>query len=224
MTRIVAVCFDLDGTLCENDQSGAALYRAAFTHAGIEPFGEATELWAELEGPPPTEPDAAREHLAGGFETLARRYGRQVDAAALAEGLLDTVDHSAVSLLPGAERALALARDHGPVGLLTNGPERRQGVKLESLELTEAFDSVVFAGDMRNRKPHPDPFDRVVRELGVDHAAVLYVGDSLEYDVTGARNAGLPVAWFRGDREAPDPDPAPDFVLDTYDAFETVLS
>lgn len=227
MTRIAAVCFDLDGTLCESDQRGAELYRAAFAHAGAEPFGEAAELWDVLKGPPPTEPDVQRRHLAAGFETLAARYGRRVDAEALAAGLLDAVDYAAVSFLPGARRALALARDRGPVGLLTNGPARRQAVKLDALELMDAFDTVVYAGDMPNRKPHRDPFDRAVGELGVAHGNVLYVGDSLRYDVAGARNAGLPVAWYRhgegtpSDREG---EHAPDFVLDSYDEFETVLS
>ncbi len=50
---------------------------------------------------------------------------------------------------------------------MTNGPESRQSVKLSSLDLRDAFDVVVYAGDMPRRKPHREPFDAAVEALGV---------------------------------------------------------
>jgi putative hydrolase of the HAD superfamily len=208
-----AVLFDLDGTLCRHEQDAETVYAGAFDVAGVEPFGEPDELWAALPDPPAPVPEDRLASLAEGFRTVADRHGRSVDARALARGFTEVVDHSAVRFREGAETALSAARQRGPVGLLTNGPEHRQSTKLRSLGIVDAFDAVVFAGDMPRRKPHRDPFDRAVGELGVDAALSLYVGDSLEYDVAGARGAGLRAAWCPTDGGLDPGEHAPDYVL-----------
>jgi putative hydrolase of the HAD superfamily len=208
-----AVLFDLDGTLCRHEQSPETVYYGAFEAAGIEPFGDPEDLWAGLTGPPAPDPEGRIEYLAGGFEAVADRHGRSVDARALARGFSAVADHSAVTFREGAEAALEAASEDGPVGLLTNGPEWRQSEKLRALGLEGAFDAVVFAGDMPHRKPHRDPFDRAVADLGAEPSESLYVGDSLEYDVAGAKGAGLWAAWCPRDGAVDPGEHAPDYVL-----------
>ena len=190
---IEAVLFDLDGTLCRRTQDVTALYEAAFERAGVEPFGEPAALWPLLDGPP--DPDDQVGHLAAGFARLAARHGHRVDAVALAEAFISGVDNTQVALADGAERALEWAAARGPAGLLTNGPSSRQRPKVRSLGLEKDLDPVVYAGDLSRRKPHAEPFERALADLGTSPGRTLYVGDSLAYDVAGAHNAGLPVAW-----------------------------
>ncbi|PSQ06288.1 HAD family hydrolase [Halobacteriales archaeon QS_6_71_20] len=228
---VSAVVFDLDDTLCTRDQDPRALYDRAFERADVAPFGEPAELWSALTGPP--DPNDERAYFAAGFVVVAARNGRpDVDATALADGLLASVDHGAVSFAPGGRDAFAAARERGPVAVLTNGPEWRQAPKLSALGLADALDAVVYAGDMARRKPHPDPFERVCSLLGTDPAETLYVGDSLEHDVAGAQGAGLPAAWIPGPREdppvgddgRPDPRPfAPEYVLATLAEFDAAV-
>jgi putative hydrolase of the HAD superfamily len=213
VSSFAAVVFDLDDTLCRHEQDAETVYYGAFEAAGVEPFGEPEDLWTALSGPPAADPRERLAYLAEGFDAVADRHGRSIDAAALASGFAETVDHSAVAFRDGAEAALATARERGPVGLLTNGPEHRQSTKLRALGLDGAFDSVVFAGDMPNRKPHRDPFDRAVDELAVDASGTLYVGDSLEYDVAGAKGAGLWAAWCPTGGDDDPGEYAPDYVL-----------
>ncbi|MFC7070662.1 HAD family hydrolase [Halobaculum lipolyticum] len=229
--RYSAVAFDLDDTVCRRDQDPGELYERAFERAGVEPFGEPADLWHALAGPP--EPNDERAYFAAGFTVVAARNDRsETDADALADGLLNSIDHGAVSFTPGAREALAAARATGPVALVTNGPEWRQSHKVAALDLSDAFDAVVYAGDMERRKPHPDPFDRACDLLGSEHAETLYVGDSLEHDVAGAQGAGLPVAWVPGpDAEHPTtddgrPDPAPygpEHVLSSLEEFPSLV-
>jgi putative hydrolase of the HAD superfamily len=197
--RFDAILFDLDNTLCRHEQSAETIYRGAFEHAGVDPFGAPEELWRALDGDP--DPHDTAGYLADGFGQVADRHGVSVDADALAAGFLETVDYRAVSFCPGAERALAAARDRARIGLVTNGPSSRQSVKLDALGLAATFDVVVYAGDLPRRKPHPDPFDRALESLDVAPGSALYVGDSVEHDVVGARRAGLRVAWCPEDDE-----------------------
>ena len=221
MSRFDAVLFDLDGTLCRRDQDPGELFRAAFDTVGTAPFGSPAKLWTALDGP--VDPDDEVGYLAAGFDRLAAEHDHAVDATALARAFLAHVDNGAVSFLPGAEAALRVASQHGHVGLVTNGPERRQSVKLDALDLHGAFDVVVYAGDMPRRKPHPDPFDRALDALDVVPAASLYVGNSLEYDVAGAQGAGLSAAWCPDDGTTDPGDHRPDYTLETLHDLAGVL-
>jgi len=227
-----AVLFDLDGTLCEPTQSEHEIYHGAFQHADIAPVGSPGDLWSALEGAP--DPQDEHGYLAAGFERVLADYGREsVDADALAEGFVATVEYGAVRFLPGAEDALRAASANGSVGLVTNGPEHRQAPKVETLELQSRMDTLVYAGDMPRRKPHPDPFERAVETLRVDPGRTLYVGNSPEFDVAGAHAAGLPAAWLRTE-DADDPDdstpadglddaPEPEYVLSRMADLPEVL-
>lgn len=208
---IEAVLFDLDGTLCRRTQDVAALYEAAFERADVDPFGEPAALWPLLDGAP--DPDDQVGHLAAGFARLAARHGRRVDAVALAEAFITGVDNTQVAFVDGAERALERAVARGPAGLLTNGPSSRQRPKVRSLGLDDHLDPVVYAGDLSRRKPHAEPFERALADLGAAPERTLYVGDSLAYDVAGAHTAGLPVAWV-DDGDGPG-EYRPDLVLES---------
>lgn len=217
-----AVLFDLDGTLCERTQSAEAVYDGAFETAGIERFGEPSELWAALSGPP--DHDDRPGYFAAGFATVAAKHGRApIDALALADGLLETVDNTQVRPVAGAETAIAAAKRNGRVGLLTNGPADRQRTKLDALPFGDAFETVVYAADLPRRKPNREPFDRALGGLSVPAEETLYVGDSRQYDIVGAQNAGLEVAWCRPEPET-DPSPyRPEYVLDSPDGIEEIL-
>ena len=217
-----AVVFDLDNTLCRQDGDVGAAYRQAFEQVGTEPFGEPADLWSALDGSP--DPNDRIGYLGAGFARVAAQYDRRdVDPIALASALLDGIDTSAVAFLPGAERVLETARSHGPVAILTNGPRRRQRAKIRALDLEDAVDTIVYAGDLPRRKPHVDPFEIVLEELGARAGRSVYVGDSLEYDVAGAHNAGLQAAWLRPDGE----DAGryrPEYELDSLTELRAVLT
>ncbi|QAU13312.1 HAD family hydrolase [Halorubrum sp. BOL3-1] len=221
MSRLVAVAFDLDDTLCRHDGDVTALYRRAFEAAGVEPFGEPDELWAALDGAP--DPDDRVGYLGAGFARVAAQHGRDVDPVALAEAFEAVADGSRVAYLPGAVDALSVAAATGPVGILTNGPERRQRTKVEALGLDDRVDAVVYAGDLPRRKPHAEPFERLTAALSVNPEETLYVGNSLSYDVAGAHNAGLRSAWLRADPDDAATPYRPDYVLDSLDELAALL-
>lgn len=220
MTAYDAVLFDLDGTLCHRTQDTAAMYAEAFHRAGEDPFGTPAALWAELDGPP--DHDDWIGYIGAGFARLAAQHGRSdADPLALAEALAATVDHTAVELAPGTERALAAAASLGPVGVVTNGPERRQRPKLEALGVIDSLDVVVYGGDLPRSKPHSLPFERALDAFDLPPDRVLYVGNSLEYDVAGAHNAGLAAAWIRAE-EVENPY-RPEHVLESLAGLPAIL-
>lgn len=229
---ITAVCFDLDDTLLEYNQDGEEVWTAMHETAGIERFCSHEAAWDCAD----VVPDADSDHhfLTQMFEIAAERHGGPADAAEdLAHAYDGVVDHTDVSFRPGAEAALEIAGAHGPVGLVTNGGRDTQEVKLEALGIHDQFETHVYAGDMTPPKPAREPFDHAVTDLGVSHERTLYVGNSLQHDVVGAKTAGLPAAWFPreedrdghgGDGDHGDSvEHTPDFTFETLHDLEMAL-
>jgi putative hydrolase of the HAD superfamily len=81
-------------------------------------------------------------------------------------------------------------------------PGRILRADAEALGLAAHLDAMVFSAEAGVRKPAPEIFLAACEELGVDPAAVLFVGDDLVKDVQGAAAVGMTTAqalWFRAD-------------------------
>ncbi|QSG04430.1 HAD family hydrolase [Halapricum desulfuricans] len=220
MADVDSVLFDLDGTLCRRTQDMQAVYERAFERAGETPFGDPPALWEALDGPPDHGDTVG--YFGAGLARVAAQHGRSsVDTLAVARALVSEIDDSAVTHLPGAETALESAAAVGPIGVVTNGPRDRQRTKLDALGVTGRFDVVVYGAELPRSKPHTAPFDRALEELDVARERTLYVGNSLAYDVAGAHNAGLSVAWLRADEGAGAYEP--EYVIDSLVELPAIL-
>jgi putative hydrolase of the HAD superfamily len=51
-------------------------------------------------------------------------------------------------------------------------------------------------------KPHPDLFQKALKELKVDPSQALYIGNSYAIDVRGAERAGLQPIWFNPNKRS----------------------
>ncbi|HET7324193.1 MAG TPA: HAD family hydrolase [Halococcus sp.] len=209
-SAIQTVCFDLDGTLLTYNQDPEQVLSAAFTTVDVEQFCSPEQLWAAAADVDDADGDI--HFLTKTFRRAAERCDGPTGAtAALARAYDDETDHADVSFRPGAAHALEQAREHGRVGLITNGGRATQEVKLDALDIHDAFETHVYAGETTPPKPAREPFDRAVTALDATPATTLYVGNSLRHDVAGAQAAGLRTAWFPvegdgGDHNGHEPD------------------
>ncbi|PSP75812.1 haloacid dehalogenase [Halobacteriales archaeon QS_3_64_16] len=209
---IDAVLFDIDDTLCAYRRPGEELLDEAFASEEIDPFFEIGEYYDRFEEFA-TGQDATREVRAACFAAIAAERGYDPTVGrALAERYETTRDHRDVTFLPGAREAIdALADDHR-LGVVTNGGPDTQTPKLGALGLTEAFETVVYAGHDAAPKPDRAPFDRALGDLGIPAERAVHIGNSFEADVAGAHAAGLRSVWVpeegsydeRGEPDDPD--------------------
>lgn len=95
-------------------------------------------------------------------------------------------------LIPGTKELLGELGERYPLGMLSNftdGPAVRKLIDL--LGLSPFFQHVLVSGELGYRKPHPYVFERFVEAMDVPADQILFVGDDLNADVKGARDAGL---------------------------------
>lgn len=86
-----------------------------------------------------------------------------------------------------------------PLGVVTNLTREYQQEKLAAVGLGD-LPVLAAMDDLGRGKPAPEVFHLACRRLGLPPAEVAYVGDELDVDARGARDAGLVGVWL--DRHA----------------------
>jgi len=123
-----------------------------------------------------------------------------------------------IRLFPHVIETLNAFRKEGiPMGLLSDFPP---GNKLEYLKLTGYWDAVLCSEVAGRLKPDPASFLELARQMGLPPEEILYVGNSVSYDVEGAHRAGMKAALIRSRwknrARISVPQPPPEFVFYDY--------
>jgi putative hydrolase of the HAD superfamily len=67
---------------------------------------------------------------------------------------------------------------------------------LERHDLTKFFDVVIVSGAVNKRKPSPEIFQKALTKMGVDAKNAVFVGDTIDADVQGPRDAGMKTIYI----------------------------
>jgi putative hydrolase of the HAD superfamily len=130
-----------------------------------------------------------------------------------------------LELWPGALELLARLRARGlKLAMITNGMSETHRDKIAILRLEDAFDEIFIADEVGMIKPDVRLFELAAVRLGVAPSACVMVGDRLERDVLGARDAGMFTIWMnvRGET-VPARGPHPDAIVRSVDEVEAAL-
>ena len=101
----------------------------------------------------------------------------------------------------------ALSRQYR-LAIVTNGPSDFLDDRLTSVGLSPYFPSHlrIAADAVSSYKPEPEIFQEALRRLALPARDCLFIGDSWNYDVMGAKAAHIPVIWYNPRRlQCPDP-------------------
>lgn len=218
------VLFDLDDTLC--DYAGARAVRlrlafsAAFAAASVSPPNDMEALIAES--------IMLHPHGTDHFADLLARHGvTDPDAVAAARRWYQTNRFHGLRLFPDALETLALVRAAGmsrKVGLITNGPADIQRAKIELLDLMRLVDFALISGELGIAKPDPAIFQEALRLGNAGPEQTIFVGDSPEFDIAGARASGIRSVWInRTGRSWSHSDQAADYELHDLASLCTLL-
>ncbi len=99
---------------------------------------------------------------------------------------------------PGLREMLDTLKSRGYLlGLVTNGREAFQKQSIRALGLDRDFQAVLISEVEGVRKPEPDIFCRALSRLSCQPQEAVFVGDSVEADILGAKRVGMFTAWKR---------------------------
>lgn len=171
---IKGVLFDWDGTLINSYQADTSAYLAMFREMGI--------AWGIEELEKHYSPNWYHVYRAAG---LPKKHWAEADRA----WRTHYAKHRP-KLISGVRRVLAKVASAHPLGLVTSGDRDRVTRQLRDFRLITLFAARVCSGDTARKKPHPEPLRLALRQMKLDPAACVYVGDSPQ-DVEMARRAGV---------------------------------
>jgi HAD superfamily hydrolase (TIGR01549 family) len=125
---------------------------------------------------------------------------------------------------PAHRELLAALRDRFRLALFSNfdhGPSLRS--LLRETGIADWFDPLLISDGLGWRKPGRAAFAAALAALAEPAEAILFVGDSLEDDVRGARDAGIDVAWINPKALAAPLDCRPTYELRTLPELAQLL-
>ncbi len=221
MDRIVF--FDIDGTMTDTPaawRAGAAALLERGRHIlGDMDFEDFYELWS----------DRSRHHferfMRGEISYVDQGRHRMRDLFASAGGTIcdEDADTELARYRADCDANLGLYDDvlpclealsDRPMGVITNGQLIQQRRKLEIHDLLKWFDPVLVSEEVGVPKPAPEVFHEAARRAALPPERCLYVGDWLDIDALGAREAGMYGVWIRRDGQ-PACDQCPVAVIET---------
>jgi len=129
---------------------------------------------------------------------------------------------------PGIDRLLRRLRDAGVrMGVVSNTMFSAAVLEddLAHHGLLGYFELVVSSADYGLRKPHPLLFEVALARMGLPAARCWYVGDRPEFDVAGARAAGMTAVWYAAAAAGGETaEPAPDLTVRSWDELGELLA
>jgi len=185
-------------------------------------------LWGLFEGD--SEELTALRTWAGGYRRAvfdAALRDQMIDSGEAAESLAEAFEQQRRKLqrlMPDAVEILTKLSADYKLALLTNGAPDLQREKLAHSGLGDFFHYVAVSGEHDIGKPLPGIFGIVLTELGVTADEAAMVGNSLERDIQGAKNAGIISVWLRVPGAEEPADIEPDYSIDSLAELPPLLS
>jgi len=130
-----------------------------------------------------------------------------------------------IELLPETLPTLRALKGHQwKMGLVSNNvfPGMLRA-SVERLGLGSFFDVIVASGDVGVRKPAAAIFQRAISQLGCGAEETLFVGDSLEEDIGGAKNLGMTTVWLHSSGDVHGGSIVPDYEVKGLSAILQIL-
>jgi putative hydrolase of the HAD superfamily len=198
------VLFDVDDTLVDHSGAQRTAIVDYLASLGLDHDAAAVDRWRAAE-----ERHFSR-HLTGELSFLGQRRARVREMLAR-HGGADLDDPSADAWFAGyatrfeaawtayddVRAALDMIAAHDlALGIVTNVDANHQRRKLALVGLGDRFDVVVGLDALGFGKPDPRVFRHACELIGARPRDTVFVGDRLDHDAVGARDAGLLAVWL----------------------------
>lgn len=119
-------------------------------------------------------------------------------------------------LFPGALELCQSLAPHYTMAIVTNGFSISQHGRFDRSPIREYIPYLFISEELGCQKPQKLFFDKVLKAMGIEgegRKRVLVIGDSLNSDIQGGKNAGLDTCWYC---PAAEQNPLPDYTVRNY--------
>lgn len=131
------------------------------------------------------------------FQEFLKKVTGNVDKKILAKGIsaYRKVKIGFLRPYPNVISTLIALKEKGlKLGIISDAPELQGWIRLADMEITHFFDIVLTLSETGEKKPSKKPFNMVIKKLKLKPEEILFVGESPERDIKGAKSVGMKTA------------------------------
>jgi putative hydrolase of the HAD superfamily len=195
---IAAAAFDVDGTLYPNYRFYLRVLPQVLSHPFLlTAFYKARKRIRRMDAAGNSFYDIQAELCAEELRLAKKDGGAGKIKAVIAEQIYSAWEKlfDGIKLYPHVKPSLDMFKERGvKLAVLSDFP---LGAKLKHLGLDGIWDAELCSEEIGALKPHPLPFRRLAESLRLPPQRILYIGNSPDYDIAGARNVGMMTALLR---------------------------
>ena len=181
MTVLRAVIFDMDGVITMTMPSHFRAWARVFADEGIRV--SKFEVYSR-EGQKGL--NSVLEIFAANGKVIALKRAKEL--LKKKEKLFKA--NASIKYVPGARSLIKNCCRNGLKLALVTGTARSEVIKILPQNLLDCFDVIVSGSDVRQGKPHPEPYLKAVKALKVAKADAIVV-ENAPFGITSAVKAGL---------------------------------
>jgi HAD superfamily hydrolase (TIGR01549 family) len=185
LTRIRALCFDVDGTIADTDDHLVAQLAAMLDAVPLVSGrrAERTARQVVMGAETPVHAAYALLDRLGLDAPVSRlrsrlRNARVRGADPANTRNLEAIDEVPHDMMAGVQEMLVALAEHYPMCTISTGTAERVDRFLQHYGVREHFTAVVGAQTTRRMKPHPEPLIYAAKAMGVQPEACLMIGDT----------------------------------------------
>jgi len=213
MINIKHVFFDLDHTLWDFEKNSDLTFEKVFKKQNIH-----TDLNTFLEVYRPINLEYWRLYREEKLTKAELRYGRLKKAFdlinySISDDLIDVIAIEYIEFLPdfnhlfeGTFEILEYLKGKYQLHIITNGFQEIQHKKMETSNLLSYFDAIITSESVGVKKPDAKVFHHALKVANANKENSIMIGDSLEADIFGALNIGMPAIHCNFNNDAKESD------------------
>lgn len=180
LTRIKALCFDIDGTLSDTDDlytRKVLRFLPHFLFKDAEHTARRLVMWVEAPG--------------NALLSFADTIGVDDEMVAFINWLSRHRRHfpNKFLLVPGVDGMLKQLHGRYPMAVVSAREEQSTMAFLEQYDLVKYFDVIITGLSTKRTKPYPDPVLFAAQKMNVSPESCLMIGDTT-VDIRAGKSAG----------------------------------
>jgi YjjG family noncanonical pyrimidine nucleotidase len=204
MDKYKAIFFDADDTLVDHQECEREAFLYLFKSIGIDYKDEYQDIFRPLDRELWTCKSYKGVSLSiediptYRFKLLFEKINLDFDDYSKANDLFMTGLANSTALLENAEEIVEYLHDKGyMLCVVTNGLVRLQKPRVMNSRIGKFISHIIVSEEVDAHKPNPLIFAALLERISINPKHVAMIGDSLEKDIQGAKNAGIKTTiWF----------------------------
>ena len=208
---IEAVLFDLDNTLLDRDRGFDSFCKSLYHNNSIigdsHTEEEAVNLITLFDSKSKRSRQVMLTELMGQWPGVFQNLNEAVSFYESNYPKMLTLESSTRTLLQD------LRKSGVPSAIVTNGDVLLQTNKVKESGLSNLVEATVISEGVGIQKPNKKIFEKALSLINASPPSTLFVGDTPEADILGAKNVGMVTAWVHRNRAWPLNNLRPDYMI-----------